>query len=791
MRTRPGTSSYGHRGTAAAPLVSLAALSLLACSEVPVQPPPGGVAPSASASGDPPPTTSSGISSTATGEPDPPDEPPPAEAELVSGADPENAYLRAVALMNGDCTASLIKTSEDASAPAYALTAGQCVTHLYELAMYFEVGVDQEPQGPPGFYFNDFHDAPVEWFLQSLGFRIAYVTLKGVDLALIELDRTIGEFQAIGIEPLPLADAAPAAGEPVELVGVPVEHDGGEYQDRYLRRARCKQGARRPDVVEHYWYWRDMHVYDCRGMGPGAVGGPALDQHGRVFGVFSTHFKTAEPLDPCYLNYPCEVGGGEPPRGVKGASYVADATGIAPCFDAEGRLDLTNAGCQLDPGGHASLIQIPSRIARPAQGEPSEPSVWGVRLASTSDTHYRYKVGPIESVDCRSAEGYSEPIRAEDDRLASLPVPAREGLYALCILAGSGDVGGAGWQSAEHPTVVVKKVREVAAVESGTGATTITSEQVFDIAIHAVDAYRDHARDNQARLVVSYGTAPSARLEIAADRTWRIHLGVELRRQGLTPPDVAAFIACHEIGHALGGFPFKHTGQQVQQVQGLEMGQFGTVSSAEGQADYFASKECLPRLWSAEREVNARFRETVTAYVKTRCDEAWDGVEAQDLCYRLAAVAEAFGRWTERIPVPDLSTPDTSEQAVTNYYNPPPQCRADTIFQGALCQTKFRGTAIPGLIPPYEQALTFSAEVEAAAAPDSCTEGLGARPRCWFAPDVAAPDCTGIPELGTCEEVDGQTAVVTCDSMNGLQKFPCLPTGPCRIDEEGWAVCGN
>ncbi|MGK3990064.1 trypsin-like peptidase domain-containing protein [Sorangium sp. So ce136] len=789
MRTRPGTRNHGHRGTAAASLVSLATLTLFACFEVPVQPPPGGVAPSPSTSGEPPSTSE--VSTTATGEPDPPDEPPPAEAELVSGADPENAYLRAVVSMNRDCTGALIKTSDDASAPAHVLTAGRCARHPFELSMYFDVGVDQEPEGTPGFYFYDFHDTAAGSLVQALGVRNAYVTMKGADLALIELDLTIGELQAIGVEPLPLADAAPAAGEPIELAGVPVEHDAGAYQDRYVRRARCKEGTRRADVVEHHWYWRDMHVNDCRGMGPGATGGPALDEQGRVFGVLGTYFKTVEPLDPCYLSYPCEVGGGEPERGVEGASYVVDVTGIAPCFDAGGRLDLTNAGCRLDPGGHASLTEIPSLIARPARGEPSEQSAWGVRLASTSDTHYRYKVGPVESVDCRSAEGYSAPIGIEDDRLANLPVPAKEGLYALCILAGSGGVGAATWQSTEHPTVVVKKVHAVAAVEAGTGATTITSEQAFDIASRAVDVYREQARDNEARLVVSYGTALSPRLEIAADRTWRVHLGVELRRQGLTPPDVAAFVACHEIGHALGGFPFKHSGQQVQQVQGLKMGQFGTVSSAEGQADYFASKECLPRLWSAEREVNARFRETVTEHVKTRCDEAWGDIDAQNLCYRLAAVAEAFGRWTERIPVPDLSTPDTSEGTVTNYNNPPPQCRVDTVFQGALCQTKFRGTAIPGLIPPYEQALTFSPEVEAAAAPDSCTEGLGARPRCWFAPNVAAPDCTGIPELGTCEEVDGQTAVVLCDSMNGLQKFPCLPTGPCRIDEEGWALCGN
>ncbi|WP_437738322.1 hypothetical protein [Sorangium sp. So ce1335] len=320
----------------------------------------------------------------------------------------------------------------------------------------------------------------------------------------------------------------------------------------------------------------------------------------------------------------------------------------------------------------------------------------------------------------------------------------------------------------------------------------VTMEQAFAIASRAADAYQDHAGAHGARFTVTSGVVDATRLEIGADRTWQLHLGSDLLRPPLTP-DVAALIACHEIGHALGGFPFKRTPAQDKQVEGLANGQYGTVSSSESQADYFATKECLPRLWSAEREANASFRETVTEYAKTRCDAAWGGADEQNLCYRLAAVAEDFGRWArwgDSRPVPDLSTPDTSEVTVTDDDYPSLQCRVDTAFQGALCGTKFRGTAIPGLIPPYEQVLTFSPEVEAAAAPDSCTEGPGSRPRCWFAPNATEVDCSGIPELGMCDVVDGQSVTVTCQPDTGVQTFVCPPGGPCGVDEDGWAGCG-
>ncbi|WP_437678432.1 trypsin-like serine peptidase [Sorangium sp. So ce131] len=783
MRMQFGTRKSLHRSMAAASLLGMATLAVVGCSDAPahVQPGSGGSDPLPSTEPPPPPAEA---------------ETPPAEAELVSGQDPKNAYLRAVGTLGSTCTGSLIKTSDKADAPAYVLTAGHCAKGPFSDSMYFGVSVDELTEGGLNITFNYFNDLPYQEQVSARALRTAYVTMKGADLALIELDHTIGELQALGVEPLPVADAAPAPGEPIELAGVPVEHDGGAYSGRYVRRARCAEGARRPDVVEHYWYWHDMHVNECQGMGPGASGGPALDQRGRVFGVFNTHFTTIKPPDTCYLNYPCEVGDGEPERGVEGASYVVDATTLTSCFDAEGRFDLATAGCKLAPALDAPVNYAPSRIVTPTQGDPPEPSVWDVSLASTPHTHYRYKVGPAQSVDCRSAEGYSDPIGIEDDRLARLPVPAEEGLYAMCILTGSGDVGGATWQSKDHPTVIVKKVRNVREVASGADAADVTTEQAFDLAHRAVDVYQGHAKEHGARLLVNYGSKFGTQIDIQADRDWELDLGVTFRKQGVTPPDIAAFMACHEIGHALGGFPFKRTPVQQAQVEGLATGQFGTVSSAEGQADYFASKECLPRLWAAEREVNASFRAAVTDYAKERCDAAWEDADAQNLCYRIAAVAEAFGVWKRGTdveeasnPIPRLDTPSTVEAQVTDYENMPAQCRVDTIFQGALCGHKFRGTDIPGLIPPYEQVLTFSPDVEAAAAPDSCTEGPGARPRCWFMPNSTKPDCTGIPETGMCDVIDGQSAQVTCGESTGIQTYICLPGSTCQVDEDGWAFC--
>ncbi|GAB4420954.1 MAG: hypothetical protein OHK0056_31630 [Bacteriovoracaceae bacterium] len=61
-------------------------------------------------------------------------------------------------------------------------------------------------------------------------------------------------------------------------------------------------------------------------------------------------------------------------------------------------------------------------------------------------------------------------------------------------------------------------------------------------------------------------------------------LGGTARIEGMTR-DAYAAIVCHELGHILGGEP-------RQSISGAEW------SSAEGQSDYFAASNCLPRYFS-------------------------------------------------------------------------------------------------------------------------------------------------------------------------------------------------
>jgi len=754
-----------------ASLFGTAVISLLACSAEPEASPTKGK-PKAGA-----PTESSARTS---------------EAEFADGGDPKNAYLSGVASL-GNCTATLLRTSQDPAAPAYLLSAARCLTPAINTDYVFEVHVDAPLliTLPIVFGFSA-PPAPAQPAVATAT-RIAYATMKGVDLALIELNRTVGQLQELGIEPLSLAQAAPGPAAPIEMVGQAFEHEAPEQQPggpqpspvtRNLRRARCVEGSRRPTVVEQLGYFYDLHSNACAALGAGTVGSPVLDQNGRVYGVFDMRFTPGEHRQPCYLNYPCEVGG-SPEREVPDSNYVADATIFAGCFDAKGRFDLAAGDCKLDAGAGSELGSEP-RIAAATYGEPPLPNAWNQQFPTASDTQYRYKVGAAQSVDCRSPEGYSEPLPIDGGALKQLPLPSKEGLYALCILTGTGEVESGAWQSIAHPTIVVRKVSDTHAVDPETS--NVTAEQAFSLGQQVLEAYRGNATANRARFAFTFGSAMDTKIELLADRSWPIELGLDFR--GGLSADVITLMICHEVGHALAGFPFKNDGREKAQSQGLPSGQYGSVISAEENSDYFASKECLPRLWAGQRAVNAKFRATASEYVKTRCDQVWPGVDEQNLCYRSAAAAESLGRWLGKLddPMPRVDKPSKTIVEQTLWTYPPgAQCRVDTIFHGALCRTKFRSTDVPGLIEPLAEVWRQRPEVEAAAAPDSCLEGLGARPRCWFAPNTTkVVDCMGIPDGGLCTEHDGQTFIKLCDPHTGaIDETPCYSGEHCGLDEDG------
>jgi hypothetical protein len=193
-------------------------------------------------------------------------------------------------------------------------------------------------------------------------------------------------------------------------------------------------------------------------------------------------------------------------------------------------------------------------------------------------------------------------------------------------------------------------------------------------------------------------------------RTWKIEMFGGLARRPETTPDGMQLVVCHELGHHIAGFPF----YKASIFGGMDW------AATEGQSDYFATQECLRRVW--DHQPSSTPIADVNPKVKAACDKSWTGRGDQEHCYRTAAaglsVARLLGAIGSNPVVPEFDKTDTRVVTATNQAHPAAQCRLDTFFEGAVCKASFDVAKIPGRSHRNGQA---SVEAEREMANTSCT----------------------------------------------------------------------
>jgi len=198
---------------------------------------------------------------------------------------------------------------------------------------------------------------------------------------------------------------------------------------------------------------------------------------------------------------------------------------------------------------------------------------------------------------------------------------------------------------------------------------------------------------------------------------WHVEMHGGIARHPDQNPWGFLLVACHEVGHHIGGAPKK----------------FLTWASSEGQSDYFAGLSCFRHVlragipnWPVTK---------IDQAVISACGQQFPGRDEQKIC-QLASMG-AFGLahlmgGLKTVPVkPKFETPDANEIESTADNHPHPQCRLDTYFQASLCPTS---------APPH--LITENAKIHTCWADQGMATGT--RRRCWFQPtdfkDGKAPD---------------------------------------------------
>jgi hypothetical protein len=353
------------------------------------------------------------------------------------------------------CTAVLLDTGESGATPAYAITNGHCVGIN---------GANEIIRDQPG----DGAQVAFDWFVDRPEHRVVAVTsvawasMHGTDLAILELDTTPGELRPLGLKGwrTETLETGGGASLDVVLVGIPVGVPLVDIpeKERFLRLGTCSLDADPVPLNERQWLWPDALRNDCPEVLPGNSGSAVLDRAtGGLVGLINTTTFKGEGGAECWLGRPCEITpDGE--QALPDTSYAQPVGGLERCF-AGGSFAL-GGGCPLSDGSAlATLTGAPLAVnpaaADPVTGKPGQ-ATWATTVEAGANTWYRYRIGPLESTSCGDESGYGTPRSvavAIDD-----PLPTTEQRLLLCVVTGPSATVDGTWQAPADAAVAVAYV---------------------------------------------------------------------------------------------------------------------------------------------------------------------------------------------------------------------------------------------------------------------------------------------------------------------------------------------
>lgn len=156
----------------------------------------------------------------------------------------------------------------------------------------------------------------------------------------------------------------------------------------------------------------------------------------------------------------------------------------------------------------------------------------------------------------------------------------------------------------------------------------------------------------------------------------QVHVWGGLVRMPTATLPIVLTAICHEIGHHMGGNPLQ------DQVKG------GEWASAEGQADYFAARHCLPRTfydhphWFDSLEKDFKQINSTQIDLKKCLDNKYCRVSVLSGYQMFQSFSKLPHSMPEKIEFQLIAEPTT--KSILQTY-PPLQCRFETFFSGGYC----------------------------------------------------------------------------------------------------------
>lgn len=228
------------------------------------------------------------------------------------------------------------------------------------------------------------------------------------------------------------------------------------------------------------------------------------------------------------------------------------------------------------------------------------------------------------------------------------------------------------------------------------------------------------AKGAQLRVVRKWEDATVNAYAQQFGKVWQITMFGGLARHAATTEEGFMLVACHELGHHIGGHPKS------------------SWATNEGGSDYYATLKCMRIMYGEAEPLGP-----VDAVAEAGCSAQFPGA-GRNGCRNGArggqSVAFLFQALRNSPTPPKFDTPNPT--VVERMYNqhPETQCRLDTYYQGALC-TAALGTDV-------------GSDPNAGTCTASNGHSVGLRPRCWYkpSPSESALDAVVARPLGLDEK---------------------------------------